>query len=434
MDTTQCQNTRVVVVATTDCLVKYLGRTALSYVLEACSSCKLIVVAAGSLQPDQLQSIESEGRTHEVLFYPEGLRDKLSDSVTLELAEAREVLVIRGDLALVTRQQLRQLKTTFVSFPEDQRFPVLERAQPTPALLQQLGILRCPPPQLAVADAALGLAAGTSDGCARDWPPWICEHVKAMLCKQPCQPPSASQCSSLQASLVAAADPILHAAAEAHMQQQLIQNMQQSGVSFQDPGGTHVHADVGMEPGVQVGVGVQLYGHTHIQQNAVIDGPTYICNANIGSGCHIKSFCHLEDCSIAEGCQIGPYARLRPGASLQEDVFLGNFVEVKNSCMGARSQASHLAYIGDAEVGSRALIAAGCITCNFNGKQKHRTSIGEASFVGSNTVMVAPVDIGHHAMIGAGSTITENVAPYALGIARSRQTVIDEYARRRHEQ
>ncbi|KAK9825480.1 hypothetical protein WJX74_000414 [Apatococcus lobatus] len=255
-----------------------------------------------------------------------------------------------------------------------------------------------------------------------------------MICKYCWQPPSPDQWTSLQSSLVSAASPALRAAAEAHMQQQLILNMQQSGISFQDPSSTYVDADVSMEPGVHVGIGVQLYGRTHIGKNAVLEGPTYICNAIIGPQCHIKPFCHLDSCSILKGCQIGPYARVRPGTALKEGVFLGNFVEVKNSCMGTGSQASHLAYIGDAEVGEQALIAAGCITCNFDGKQKHKTCIGESAFVGSNTVLVAPVDVGHHAIIGAGSTITGHVPPHALGIARSRQTVIDGYAQRRRAQ
>ncbi len=131
-----------------------------------------------------------------------------------------------------------------------------------------------------------------------------------------------------------------------------------------------------------------------------------------------------------ESCQVGPYARLRPGALLEHGVFLGNFVEVKNSCMGAASQASHLAYIGDADVGERALVAAGCVTCNYDGQQKHRTVIGPAAFVGSNTVMVAPVEIGQRAVIGAGSAITQDVPMHALAIARSRQTVIEGYADR----
>ena len=431
MDLAAALTMKVVVVATADCLVNFLGKPALSYVLEACSGLGLVVVAARSLSLNQLERIRFiTTNQHELLFKGDDLQEKLLESAKLDLENARGVLVIRGDLALLTNDQLRSLPEHLHHCKADWRFPVLESTGPPPALLQQLGVIVSSPPDPGWANWALGLAA-TSSGCASSWPHWIRENVQEVLCKHLCQPSQNAIYSHLQSSLVSAANPALHAAAEAYMQQQLIRHMRQSGISFQDPGGTHIHADVNLEPGVQIGVGVQLYGNTHIQRNAIIEGPTYIRNSTIAAHCHIKPFCHLEDCSIAEGCQIGPYARLRPGASLKEGVFLGNFVEVKNSCMGARSQASHLAYIGDADVGEQALIADGCITCNFDGKQKHRTSIGNAAFVGSNTVMVAPVSIGDHAITGAGSIITEGVPPHALGIARSRQTIIEGYAQRR---
>lgn len=423
-------STKVVVVATADCLVKFLGKAALSYVLEACSGFGLVILAATKLSPHQIQSIRSiTTNQHELVFDGRAVRDNLLESAALDLTNARGVFVIRGDLALLTNDQLHSL-AGYLHGKADRRFPVLESTGPPPALLQQLGVIATSPPDPGRATWALGLAA-TSSGCASSWPHWICENVKEIVCKHLCQPPQNAFCSQLQSSLVSAANPALHAAAEANLQQRLIHHLQQSGVSFQDPGGTRIHADVGLEPGVQIGVGIQLYGRTHIQRNAIIEGPTYIRNAIIAQECRIKPFCHLEDCSIAEGCQIGPYARLRPGACLKEGVFLGNFVEVKNSCMGPHSQASHLAYIGDADVGEQARVAAGCITCNFDGKQKHRTSIGNSAFVGSNTVMIAPVSIGDHAVTGAGSIITEDVPPNALGIARSRQTVIGEYAQRR---
>jgi len=124
---------------------------------------------------------------------------------------------------------------------------------------------------------------------------------------------------------------------------------------------------------------------------------------------------------VGPGAIVGPFARLRPGAVLEEEVHVGNFVEVKAARLGAGAKANHLAYIGDAEIGARTNIGAGTITCNYDGFNKHRTTIGEGVFIGSNTALVAPVTIGDGAIVAAGSVITSNVSSDALSIARGRQ-------------
>ena len=133
----------------------------------------------------------------------------------------------------------------------------------------------------------------------------------------------------------------------------------------------------------------------------------------------IKANCYIERSHVGRGARVGPFARLRPGADLGERVHVGNFVEVKNSTLGAGAKANHLAYIGDGEVGAGANIGAGTIFCNYDGFQKHRTEIGAGVFVGSNTSLVAPVKIGEGAYIGSGSVITKNVAADALALERS---------------
>ncbi|WP_332676955.1 bifunctional UDP-N-acetylglucosamine diphosphorylase/glucosamine-1-phosphate N-acetyltransferase GlmU [Brevundimonas sp.] len=149
----------------------------------------------------------------------------------------------------------------------------------------------------------------------------------------------------------------------------------------------------------------------------VVFGP----GARIASGARIRSFSHIEGASVASGAEVGPYARLRPGADLGEGAKVGNFVEVKNVRMGKGAKANHLAYLGDGEVGAKANIGAGTIFCNYDGFFKHRTTVGEGAFVGSNSSLVAPITIGAGAMVGSGSVITRDVAPGDLALARGEQ-------------
>jgi bifunctional UDP-N-acetylglucosamine pyrophosphorylase/glucosamine-1-phosphate N-acetyltransferase len=149
----------------------------------------------------------------------------------------------------------------------------------------------------------------------------------------------------------------------------------------------------------------------------VVFGP----KVRVASGAQIKSHCHLEEADVAAGAVIGPFARLRPGAVIGEGAHIGNFVEVKNSKIGAGTKANHLAYLGDATVGAKANIGAGTITCNYNGYDKSRTEIGDGAFIGSDTALVAPVKVGAGAITGAGSVITKDVSADALAVARGQQ-------------
>ena len=158
----------------------------------------------------------------------------------------------------------------------------------------------------------------------------------------------------------------------------------------------------------------------------VVFGP----GAKIASGARIRAFSHVEGATVAAGAEVGPYARLRPGADLGEKVKVGNFVEVKNVRMAAGAKANHLAYLGDGEVGAKANIGAGTIFCNYDGFFKHRTTVGEGAFVGSNSSLVAPVSIGAGAMVGSGSVIVKDVAPGDLALARGQQTAKAGWAAR----
>ncbi len=149
----------------------------------------------------------------------------------------------------------------------------------------------------------------------------------------------------------------------------------------------------------------------------VVFGP----DVTIESGAEIAAFCHLEGCHISRGATVGPFARLRPGAELAEDVHIGNFVEVKNSILGEGVKVGHLTYLGDADVGEGTNIGAGTVTCNYDGVFKHRTTIGTNAFIGSDTMLVAPVTVGDGALTASGSTITEDVPAGAVALGRAKQ-------------
>ena len=155
---------------------------------------------------------------------------------------------------------------------------------------------------------------------------------------------------------------------------------------------------------------------TLIEPNVVF-GP----GVTVESGATIRAFSHLEGCHVSRGSVVGPYARLRPGAELAEHVKVGNFVEIKNAQIAEGAKVNHLSYIGDATIGAQANIGAGTITCNYDGVMKHHTHVGARAFIGSNTMLVAPVSIGSGAMTGSGSVITSDVEPDALALARAPQ-------------
>lgn len=160
-----------------------------------------------------------------------------------------------------------------------------------------------------------------------------------------------------------------------------------------------------------------VIGRDALIEPNVVFGP----GVTVESGAHIRAFCHLEGCHVSRGAVVGPFARLRPGAELAEDVRVGNFVEIKNAILDEGAKVNHLTYIGDAQIGAGANIGAGTVTCNYDGVSKHRTEIGAGAFIGSDTMLVAPVRVGAGAMTGSGSVITQDVPDGALALGRARQ-------------
>jgi bifunctional UDP-N-acetylglucosamine pyrophosphorylase/glucosamine-1-phosphate N-acetyltransferase len=176
---------------------------------------------------------------------------------------------------------------------------------------------------------------------------------------------------------------------------------------------------------------VMLSFDTVIGRDTVIEPNVYFGpGVTVESGTRIRAFSHLEGCHVSRGGTVGPYARLRPGAELAEHVHVGNFVEIKNAEVGEGTKINHLSYIGDATLGRTTNIGAGTITCNYDGVMKHHTTIGSNAFIGSNTMLVAPVSVGNEAMTGSGSVITKDVPDAALALARADQVTKPGVARK----
>ena len=192
-----------------------------------------------------------------------------------------------------------------------------------------------------------------------------------------------------------------------------------------------------IDPGVQVASGtviepfVQLLGSTRVGAGCLIRSYTVVENCTIGDRVLILQSCILTDSTIRQGAKIGPFAHLRPGCEIGEDAHVGNFVETKKTRLGKGAKANHLTYLGDTEVGPGSNIGAGVITCNYDGVNKYRTRIGENSFIGSDSTLVAPIEVGDGAYIGAGSCITKDVPAGALAVGRSRQITKEGWAQAR---
>ncbi|MGH9467439.1 MAG: bifunctional UDP-N-acetylglucosamine diphosphorylase/glucosamine-1-phosphate N-acetyltransferase GlmU [Terriglobales bacterium] len=219
------------------------------------------------------------------------------------------------------------------------------------------------------------------------------------------------------------------------LRRRTVEALQRAGVTVELP------ETVVIDPGVAVGAdtviepGVQLLGSTRIGAHCRIRSYSICEDALIGDHVLVRPHCVIERAQVERGALLGPFTRLREGARIGEGAHIGNFVEVKKSSIGRGSKANHLAYIGDATVGEGANVGAGTITCNYDGVEKHPTTIADGAFIGSNATLVAPVEIGPGAYVAAGSVITENVPGDALALGRARQTVKSGWvAQRRKKQ
>ncbi|MBY0518341.1 MAG: bifunctional UDP-N-acetylglucosamine diphosphorylase/glucosamine-1-phosphate N-acetyltransferase GlmU, partial [Bacteriovoracaceae bacterium] len=209
-----------------------------------------------------------------------------------------------------------------------------------------------------------------------------------------------------------------------------LQQLMIGGVMCFDASSTWVDQDVQIEAGVILHPGVKLFGQTKIQKNVLVESGAILKDCIVEEGVQILAYCHLEKAIIRKNAHIGPFARLRPESDIGEGSKIGNFVEIKKSLLHAGVKVSHLSYVGDAEIGEESNIGCGFITCNYDGRDKHKTKIGKHVFIGSDVQAVAPINIGDHSFVAAGSTITKDVPSEGFAIARSAQSTKEGMAHR----
>ena len=219
------------------------------------------------------------------------------------------------------------------------------------------------------------------------------------------------------------------AALERAHQRNLAHALMESGVTLADPERIDVRGGLTCGRDVSIDVNCVFEGNVTLGDGVRVGAHCVLRNCKVADGARIAPFCHLEDAVVGPDCSVGPYARLRPGTELGREVHIGNFVEVKNSMIADKSKANHLAYVGDATIGSRVNVGAGTITCNYDGANKFRTIIEDDAFIGSDTQLVAPVTVGRGATLGAGTTLTRDAPPDQLTVSRAKQVSIPGWKR-----
>jgi len=215
------------------------------------------------------------------------------------------------------------------------------------------------------------------------------------------------------------------------IKQKVIHKLQNKGVTVIDPASTYISPDVKIGRDTVINPNTYLYGKTIIGTECEIGPNVFIDNSSLSSNVKIKFSSYLNNCSVNKNVSVGPFAHLRPEANIGKDSKIGNFVEIKKSDIGTGSKVPHLSYIGDATLGNGVNIGAGSITCNYDGVNKHRTVIEDNVFIGSDSMLVAPVVIGKGSTTAAGSTITKDVEEYSLAIERNQQKIIKGWNKRK---
>jgi bifunctional UDP-N-acetylglucosamine pyrophosphorylase/glucosamine-1-phosphate N-acetyltransferase len=224
-----------------------------------------------------------------------------------------------------------------------------------------------------------------------------------------------------------------HAWSEAHriVRERKLTVLLRRGVLIPDPTSVSIAPEVSVGAGTLLSPFVLLDGDSRIGTVCTVGSFSHLVNVTVGTGTTILDHCFIRDSRIGKNASIGPFAHLRPNSDVGDTARVGNFVELKNAKLGTGAKASHLSYVGDAEIGNNANLGAGTITCNYDGRVKNRTIVGDGAFIGSDVQLVAPVRIGKGAFVAAGSCIVNDVPAHALALARSTQIIKKNWAKRR---
>ena len=243
-------------------------------------------------------------------------------------------------------------------------------------------------------------------------------EVGALICPDP-------------GELLGANDMLQLAGLDAVLQRRRRDALMRAGVRMANPDSVQVRAEIEAGSDVEIDQGVVLDGEVVLGDGVSIGAGCVLRNVRLAAGTRVEPYSVLDGAETTGACTVGPFARLRPGTVLAEGVRIGNFVEAKNARFGEGAKANHLSYVGDADIGARANLGAGTITCNYDGVNKHRSVIGDDAFIGSNSALVAPVEIGEEATIGAGSVVSGKVPGQSLTVARARARTIPGWRRPR---
>lgn len=233
-----------------------------------------------------------------------------------------------------------------------------------------------------------------------------------------------------ESALLGVNNPTQLAVAEKQMQANIVEEWQAKRVQFQDPQATYLDKTICLGEGAFIGAGCTIQLESTVGENTRVEQGCVLRESQVAAEAHIKAYSYLEKAKVGKQSSVGPFAHLRPGANLGASVKVGNFVEIKNANLADEAKVSHLSYVGDAEIGKNVNLGCGFVACNYDGVRKHQTVIKDNVFVGSGVQAVAPITIEHDAYVATGSTVTEDVPAYAMVIARVRQVVKENYAKK----
>jgi bifunctional UDP-N-acetylglucosamine pyrophosphorylase / glucosamine-1-phosphate N-acetyltransferase len=416
-----------------------------------------VVTAASTLQPAATVVVVGHGADQVREILPDGVRDALqaeqlgtghATQVGLDALGALEpddiVVILYGDTPLLTPELLGRL----ADLDNDESVRLISARFDDPSGYGRIvrdesgriaGIVEdrdCSPDQLAIDEVNAGIYAVraarltetlkrvTNDNAQGEY---YLTDVIGMLVDEG-DKLSAVEASPEEVMGINSQDQLAVARKELRMRTN--RRLMESGVEIVDPEHTYIDDGVRVEPGARIYPGTHLEGTTSVGAGSEVGPDVFAVDSVIGANTKVW-YAVLRGAEVGSECEVGPYASLRQGTVLEDGSKIGTFVETKNTVMGEGAKANHLTYLGDAEVGARTNIGAGVVTVNYDGVKKSRTEIGEDAFIGSDTMLVAPVKIGDRASTGAGSVITKDVSEDALGIERSDQREIPGYAQKR---
>ncbi len=429
-----------------------LGRPMLSYVIDAVrgSSPKKIVVVLGHGRDDVKESIGQAG----ILFAEQKVQlgtGHAADCARGELAGFKgNILILNGDFPLITSKSLKNLVKKHTEGGADVSFLTADITDPSGygRVLRNLkgGVEKiieekdASPDEKKISEINSGTYCVKSDflwevlkgvGSGNRQKEYYLTDIIEIAVKRSRRVLGVKSRDGSEA--LGVNDRVQLSEVEAILKKRVNDSLMRAGVSMIDPGTTFVSPDARIGADTVIYPGTYIYGKTVIGAGSSLGPGAWIQDSVLGKGVEVRLSSYIANCKIGDNVIVGPFAHLRPGAEIMDGVKIGNFVEIKKSRIGSGSKVPHLSYVGDAVIGKDVNIGAGTITCNYDGFRKHETVIEDGVFIGSDTMLVAPIRVGRGATTGAGSTITKDVPEGALAIGRAKQTVIENWSRKPRE-